>query len=140
MDYCPGWSENTTLLASVVDHHTEEEAMQSAIEQTGEMRRRGAASPVRLIRVILRKSGTKLTDAPELYRASYFDLAQNLTNAEVYAARVHRWHTLADRLNASHARHGSNWRFGYKDWTDAWGPRPTVCPACGTVVDPQGKC
>jgi hypothetical protein len=45
----------------------------------------------------------RLADAPLLYRASYNDREQGLTDAEVYAARVNDWHAAADRLNGNYA-------------------------------------
>lgn len=139
VDYSLGWSENRgTLTAVTGSHHSEEEAVQSAIKQTDEMRRRGAASPVRSIRVIYWEGGgSSLRDASVLYESSYYDPGQKLTDAEVYAARVHEWHALPDRSNRHAAARNSKYFVGYSNWTEEWGPRPTTCPACETVVDPQ---
>lgn len=137
VDYSLGWSENRDSKALIRDHPTEAEAMQSAIEQTGEMRRRGADSPVRLIRVLLREGGVRTDDCPVLYETSYHAPEQKLTDAEAYAARVHDWHEFSDRFNANNAGNQSKWRVGYGDWSNEWGPKPTTCPACKTVVDPQ---
>lgn len=139
VDYSLGWSENRDSLTVIRSHLTEAEAMQSAIEQTDEMRSRGAESPVRSIRVRVREGDAKLHDCPTIYGVSYFDAEQKLTDTETYAARVHDWHEFSDRFNANNAGNGSDWRVGYKDWDEARGPRPSTCPACGTVVDPQGK-
>ncbi|SHT93169.1 Uncharacterised protein [Mycobacteroides abscessus subsp. bolletii] len=73
VDYSLGWSENRGSLSEVRAHAAEAEATQSAIEQTDQMRRRGADSPVRLIRVIYWEGGSSLRDAPVLYESSYYD-------------------------------------------------------------------
>lgn len=137
VDYSLGWSENRDGRTSVWDHPTEAEAMHFAIEQTDEMRRRGADSPVRSVRVVYWVSGTRLRDAPVLYEASYHDPDQKLTGAEAYTARVHDWHEIFDRFNSNHAVHRSDLRIGYGDWIDEWGPQPTACPACNRVLNPQ---
>lgn len=137
VDYALGWSENRDCRTSIRGHSTEAEAMQSAIEQTDEMRRRGAESPVRLVRVTRWESGTSLRAEPALYEASYYAPAQKLTDAEVYAARVHDWHDTFDRINRHSAAKNQPMSLSYRTWLGDWGPNPTSCPACGTVVDPQ---
>ncbi|CPV43198.1 Uncharacterised protein [Mycobacteroides abscessus subsp. massiliense] len=136
-DYSLGWSENRGSRSEVRAHATEAEAMQSAIAQTGEMRRRGADSPVRSIRVIYWETGTPLRDVPVLYDASYYDPEQKLTDTEIYAARVHDRHEAIDRINCHSAAKNQPMWLTYRDWPDEWGPKPTTCPACDVVVDPQ---
>ncbi|MGV0628579.1 hypothetical protein [Mycobacteroides chelonae] len=137
IDYSLGWRENRDCKTSMWGDLTEAEAMQSAIEQTDEMRRRGAESPVRSVRVTRWESDTSLISAPVLYEASYYDAEQKLTDAQVFAARVHDWHEFSDRFNANNAGNRSKWRVGYGDWPNEWGQKPITCPACNTVVGPQ---
>lgn len=138
VDYSLGWSENRESLSSLCGHATEAEAIQSAIEQIDEMRRRGADSPVRLIRVVYWEGGgSSLADAPVLHESSYYDPEQKLTDAEVYAARAHEWHALPDRSNRHAAARNSEYFVGYSNWTEEWGPKPTICPACNRVLNPQ---
>ncbi len=137
IDYSLGWSENRDCRTSMRGDLTEVEAMDYATEQTDEMRRRGAESPVRRVRVTRWESGTSLIGAPVLYKASYYDAEQKLTDAEAYAARVHDWHEFSDRFNANNSGNRSKWRVGHGDWPNEWGPKPTACPECETVVDPQ---
>jgi hypothetical protein len=59
---------------------------------------------MRCVRVRLWRDGSRLADAPPLYCASYYDREQGLTDSEVYAARVHDWHALADRVSGNYAR------------------------------------
>lgn len=137
VDYSLGWSENRDCQTSMRGDLTEVEAMDYATEQTDEMRRRGAESPVRSVRVTYWESGTSLLGAPVLYKASYYDAEQKLTDAEVYAARVHDWHETFDRFNYHGAANGSDLRIGYPDWTAEWGLEPTACPACNRALSPQ---
>jgi hypothetical protein len=65
----------------------------------------------------------ELAAAPLLFSASYYDSDQGLTDAEVYAARVHDWHALSDRMKRNSARNNARWRVGYSTWSDDWGPR-----------------
>lgn len=135
--YSVGWNENRDLLTSFPCYNTQAEAIQAAADEVGEMRSRGANSPLRLITVRWWKRDAKLRDAPVLFRASYYDAEQKLTDIETYAARVHDWHVLDDRSNRQHAAMNSQHRFVYPDWLSGWGPKPTTCPACDAVVDPQ---
>jgi hypothetical protein len=95
------------------------------------MRRDGASSAMRSVNVRIWRDGTKLADAPVLFAASYYDHEQGPTDAEVYAARVHDWHAVIDRLNGHYARNMANWRLDRRPWSDHWGPRANSCPACG---------
>jgi hypothetical protein len=103
------WSGYTTKIGYIVGFettglHTRKEAMQRATGAVARMRRKGAASPIRCVEV--RQWGDwdrdKLTyRCPPLFQASYYDPEQGLTDTEVYAARVHDWHALKDRMDGN---------------------------------------
>lgn len=139
VDYSLGWSENRDCQTSMRGDLTEVEAMDYATEQADEMRRRGAESPVRSVRVTYWEGGTSLLGAPVLYKASYYDAEQKLTDAEVYAARVHDWHETFDRINRHSAAKNQPMGLSYRDWPDEWGPKPIICPACNRVLNPQNR-
>jgi hypothetical protein len=75
---------------------------------------------------------------PVLFQASYYDKEQGLTDAEVFAARVHDFHEFRDRWNRNHAANNSPWRTGDGTWSDDRGPEPASCPACGAAVRSHG--
>lgn len=109
---------------------------QWAADRIAEMRSAGAASAIRT--VTMRRRGDWDRDGlkyrcPPLLEASYFDEEQGLTDAEVYAARVHDWHVMTDRHNSV----GSLGPFEYDPWQENWGPAPAACPECDAVLNPQ---
>ncbi|SIM00538.1 Uncharacterised protein [Mycobacteroides abscessus subsp. abscessus] len=133
-DYSLGWRDNRERWAAGEGHYSEIDAIAKATSLTAEMRRDGAASAMRTVRIRQWEDGAELADAPELYRASYYDPEQKLTEAEAFAARVHDWHEFPDRFNSRQPRiSGSPW-MGYKPWQEDWGPKPTVCPACSAKL------
>ncbi|GBG36846.1 hypothetical protein NJB14197_08990 [Mycobacterium montefiorense] len=114
-----------------------EEAVQHATAWVHEMRGAGATSAIR--RVCVRPSDSWDTDNLRhrhrpLFEASYYHPEQGLTDADVYAARVHDWHANADRVNQNLAHNKAKYRLCYLNWTDEWGPKPTACPACNTAL------
>jgi hypothetical protein len=132
-DYALGWGDNHDSWSTGIGG-SEEEAMQHASGLVDQMRRDRAASAIRRVRVRHWRDGSSLAYAPVLYQASYYDGEQGLTDAEVYAARVHDWHESVDRFNRNHAARNSPWRMGYGTWSDDWGPKPASCPACAATV------
>ncbi|MGD1281328.1 hypothetical protein ACKUUI_06005 [Mycobacterium seoulense] len=127
--YAHGWGGNRNRMSSGLGG-SEDEAMRHAVELVDQMRRDGANSTVRHVRVRRWEVGS-LANAPAVFEASYYDPKQGLTDAEAYAARVHDWHAQADSWNrwaeANHSKYG----MGYGNWMDVWGPQPVECPACG---------
>jgi hypothetical protein len=134
-DYSIGYGDNPECLTKGFGHPNEADAMRAANEYVGQMRREGAASPIRRVRVRYWEKGGELVGAPLLFSASYYDFEQLLTEAETYAARVHDWHEPGDRMNRNQIASDSRWRTGHRPWSDDWGPRPaTTCPACDAPI------
>lgn len=92
------------------------------------MRRDGASSAMRSVSVRIWRDGTKLADAPVLFAASYYDHEQGLTDAEVYAARVHDWHAVSRPTERT--LRPEQCELAARP-SDHWGPRADSCPACG---------
>jgi hypothetical protein len=90
----------------------EEDAMHCAVGLVDQMRRDGAAYAICCMRVRLWTDSDRLVDGPPLYRAPYYDLEQGLTDAEVFAARVHDFHEFRDRWNRNHAANNSPGELG----------------------------
>jgi hypothetical protein len=132
--YSLGWGDNRDRLSSGHGAVTEDEAMKLARDSVIKMRRLGAASPIRSVEVTSSVQG-RMKGGPVLFEASYFDTEQGLTVDEVYAARAHDWHALADRFNANMVRNNGNYQYGYLDWPSHWGPKPIQCPACEKALD-----
>ena len=80
-DYSLGYGDNRECLSKGVGHPNEADAMQAANEHAGQMRREGAASPIRRVRVRYWEKGGELAAAPLLFSASYYDSDQGLTDA-----------------------------------------------------------
>jgi hypothetical protein len=133
-DYQPGWGANRETLQVGKTFGSEDEAVQHAAGLVDEMRRDGSASAIRRVRVRHWTDSAKLSDAPVLFQASYYDDAQGLTDAETYAARVHDWHAPSDQFNRNAGRNNSRWLMGSAPWTETWGTRPDSCPACGADI------
>jgi len=127
-NYALDWGSDSGTISRVTDG-SREDAMASAHDVVERMRREGAASNIRSVRV--RHWGD--WDRP-LYHASYYDSGQQLTDVEVYAARVHDWHVTTDVLNAHYARTNAQLRAGYGPWSNDWGTKPVECPACSAVL------
>jgi hypothetical protein len=93
----------------------------------------------------------RLADAPLLYRASYNDREQGLTDAEVYAARRQRLARGRGQTERQLRRHHPKWRVGYSTPGRTTGESsPASCPACDATLvrypsgvtpsDKQGSC
>jgi hypothetical protein len=132
-DYALGLGDNRDSWSTGIGG-SEEEAIQHASGVVDQMRRDGAASAIRRVRVRHWRDGSSLADAPVLYQASYYDGEQGLTDGEAYAARVHDWHESVDRFNRNHAARTSPWRMGYSTWSDDWGRKSASCPACAATL------
>jgi hypothetical protein len=97
-DYALDWAGNRDLWSKGIGG-SEEEAMQHAAGLVNQMRRDGATSRIRRVRVRHWRIGSSLANAPVLFQASYFDSEQGLTEDEAYASRVHDWHARTDRAD-----------------------------------------
>lgn len=129
------WGDNRDRTYSSLISNDGERAKQHAAGLVEAMRRNGASSALREVVVRPWERGTELADAPVVYRASYFDAEQGLTEDEAYAARVHDWHIDVDRINANLVKNNADYRLGYSDWRQEWGPQPSACAACEKALD-----
>lgn len=105
--------------------------LQWAAARIAEMRSAGASSVMRTVTV--KRVGDLGDAAAPIIKASFFDVEQGLSEAELYSARVHDWHSWTDRDN----KVGSLGPFEYDRWEEAWGPAPAACTACDATLEPQ---
>lgn len=136
-DYITAWGTNRETRQTATGFGSEEEATRHAANLVDQMRREGAASAIRFVRVRRRGDWDKdkfTYRCPPLFEASYYDEDQGLTDAEVYASRVHEWHWPSDRFNRIQVARNSHKRIGYPTWSDDWGPQPDFCMACGVAT------
>jgi hypothetical protein len=133
--YSQGWENRTQN--SIAKGHTvsdETEALIEALQIVAEMRQAGADTPMREVTVRVWPQNGSLKDAATIFEASYFDPEQNLTDEQVFAARVHGWHYQIDTWNINSHLNNGRYFMGYENWPIDLGPQPDHCPHCGLRV------